>query len=158
MPKPFSAIPFSFGADSESPFKKMKKTSTIERTPAGKAGPLARTVDEYLASVPEPARTTLSRIRAAIVSALPHDAVETISYRIPAYKYKGLLVGFAAFTAHCTFATMSPPVIEAFKEELSRYDTADSIVRFPHDKPLPAALVRKIVKARIVENRTGRKW
>lgn len=142
---------------SASPGKQMKKSGPIG-TPAGKAGPLARSVGEYLASVPEPARSTLSKIRAAIVSVLPTEAIELISYRIPAYKYKGLLVGFAAFTTHCTFATMSSPVIEAFKEELERYETADSIIRFPHDKPLPAALVRKIVKARIVENTTGRKW
>ena len=136
----------------------MKKTSASDRIPSGKAGPVACNVDEYLASVPEPARSTLSKIRAAIVSVLPPDAIETISYRIPAYKYKGLLVGFAAFTTHCTFATMSRPVIEAFQKELKGYETADTIVRFPHDKPLPAALVKKVVKARIVENRTGKKW
>jgi uncharacterized protein YdhG (YjbR/CyaY superfamily) len=136
----------------------MKKANAIESVPRGKAGPLSRDVDEYLAAVPEPARSTLGKIRAVILSVLPPDAVETISYRIPAHKYKGLLVGFAAFTTHCTFATMSPPVIQAFKEELRGYETADSIVRFPHHKPLPAALVKKIVKARIVENRTGRKW
>ncbi len=126
--------------------------------PAGKAGPVACDVDEYLASVPEPARSTLSKIRTAIVSVLPKQAVETISYRIPAYKYKGLLVGFAAFTTHCTFATMSPPVVEAFREELKGYDTAETVIRFPHDKPLPAALVKKIVKARLVENESGQKW
>ncbi len=136
----------------------MRKARSIEGVPAGKAGPLARNVDEYLATIPEPARSTLSKIRAAIVAVLPPEAIETISYRIPAYKYKGLLVGFAAFTTHCTFATMSPPVIEAFKEELEGYETADSIIRFPHDKPLPTALVKRIVKARIVENKTGRKW
>jgi uncharacterized protein YdhG (YjbR/CyaY superfamily) len=136
----------------------MKKTSASVRIPSGKAGPVARDVDEYLASVPEPARTTLSKIRAAIVSVLPPDAIETISFRIPAYKYKGLVVGFAAFTTHCTFATMSRPVIEAFQEELKGHETADTIVRFPHDKPLPAALVKRIVKARMVENKTGRKW
>jgi uncharacterized protein YdhG (YjbR/CyaY superfamily) len=136
----------------------MRKAKPPQNTPAGKAGPLARTVDEYLADVPEPARSTLKKIRAAIVSALPPDAIETISYRIPAYKCNGLLVGFAAFTTHCTFATMSPPLIEAFKKELEPYDTAESVIRFAHDNPLPAALVKKIVKARVVENRTGRKW
>jgi uncharacterized protein YdhG (YjbR/CyaY superfamily) len=135
----------------------MRKARSLESGPAGKAGLLARNVDEYLATVPEPARSTLSKIRAAIVAVLPPEAIETISYRIPAYKYKGLLVGFAAFTTHCTFATVSPPVIEAFKDELQGYETADSIVRFPHDQPLPASLVKKIVKARIVENKTGRK-
>lgn len=136
----------------------MKKAKSTTAVPDGKAGPLARNVDEYLANVPEPARTTLSKIRAAIVTALPAGAIETISFRIPAYKYKGLLVGFAAFTTHCTFATMSRPLIEAFAEELEKYETADTIVRFAHDKPLPAALVRKIVKARVVENECKGKW
>jgi uncharacterized protein YdhG (YjbR/CyaY superfamily) len=136
----------------------MRKTKAMEDTPPGKAGPLAKTVDEYLANLPEPARSTLAKVRAAIFSALPPEAIETISYRIPAYKYKGLLVGFAVFTTHCTFATMSPPVIEAFADDLRNYETADSIVRFPHDMPLPAAMIRKIVKARIVENTSGKKW
>jgi len=136
----------------------VKSAKSIKTVPAGKAGPLARTVDEYLAGVPEPARSTLGKIRAAIVSVLPPEAVETIAYRIPAYQYKGQLVGFAAFVTHCTFATMSRPVIQAFAEELRDYETADTIVRFPHDRPLPAALVKKIVKARIVENGTGGKW
>lgn len=136
----------------------MPRTRSREGTPAGKAGPLATTVDEYLENVPEPARSTLSKIRAAIRAVLPPGATETISYRIPAYRYKGLLVGFAAFTTHCTFATMSPAVIEAFADELRGYETADSILRFPHNKPLPAALVKKLVRARIVENETGAKW
>lgn len=138
------------------PSKKTAKSPA--EIPSGKKGPVARTVDEYLADVPEPARTTLGRVRAAILSALPPDAVETISFRIPAYKYKGLLVGFAAFTTHCTFATMSRPVIEAFARDLEKYVTADTIVRFPFDKPLPAPLIRKIVKARILENDSGQKW
>ena len=137
---------------------RIKKKGPDERVPAGKAGPVARDVDEYLASVPEPARSTLEKVRGAILAAVPPETIETISYRIPAYKYKGLLVGFAAFTGHCTFATMSPPVIEAFKEELRGYDLAESVIRFAHDRPLPAALIRKIVKARIVENATGQKW
>ncbi len=137
---------------------KAKSAKPAAARPAGKAGPLPKTVDEYLANVPEPARTTLGKVRAAILSALPPGAIETISYRIPAYKYKGLLVGFAAFTSHCTFALMSKPLIEAFAAELADYDTADSIVRFPHHKPLPAALVKKLVKARAVENTSGKKW
>ena len=136
----------------------MRKARTTAKIPSGKAGPVAKNVDEYLASVPEPARTSLMKIRAAILSALPPEAIETIHYRIPAYKYQGQLVGFAAFTTHCTFATMSRAVIEAFQEELDAYETADTIVRFPFDKPLPAALVKKIVRARIVENKTGGKW
>lgn len=136
----------------------MKKTRDAASTPDGKSGPLAKNVDEYLANIPEPARSTLGKIRAAILSALPPGAIETISFRIPAYKYKGLLVGFAAFQTHCTFATMSRPLIQAFRDELAQYETADTIVRFPHDKPLPAALVKKLVKARVVENECKGKW
>jgi uncharacterized protein YdhG (YjbR/CyaY superfamily) len=135
----------------------MKRSKGVA-IPDGKAGPLAKSVDEYLASVPEPARTTLSKIRSAILSALPPEAIETISYRIPAYKYKGLLVGFAAFTTHCTFAIMSSPLIEAFSKDLDKYETAETVIRFPHHKPLPARLVRKIVKARVVENECKGKW
>jgi uncharacterized protein YdhG (YjbR/CyaY superfamily) len=136
----------------------MKKSTAVEKIPSSKKGPTARNVDEYLANIPEPARTTLAKIRAAIVSVLPPDAVEVISFRIPAYRYKGLLVGFAAFTTHCTFATMSRPVIEAFADELKNFETADTIVRFPFNKPLPASLIKKLVKARIVENVSGEKW
>lgn len=78
----------------------MKLAKSVAEIPSGKRGPLAKNVDEYLVNVPEPARSTLSKIRAAIVAVLPPDAIETISYRIPAYKYEGLLVGFAAFTTH----------------------------------------------------------
>ena len=135
-----------------------KRASRVKNTPAGKAGPLVETVDAYLALVPEPARTTLSKVREAIVSSLPPLAIETISYRIPAYKYKGHLVGFAAFTTHCTFAVMSSAVVASFKDELQQFETAETVIRFPHDKPLPPALVKKIVKARLVENETGTRW
>jgi uncharacterized protein YdhG (YjbR/CyaY superfamily) len=106
--------------------------------------------DEYLASVPEPARSTLSKVRAAIRSAAPSEATETISYGMPAFKYKGILVWFAAFSNHCSlFPTAS--VIEAFKSELRQYSTSKGTIQFPTDKPLPAALVRKAVKARVMQ-------
>ncbi len=136
----------------------VKKAKAPAKIPSGKRGPVARDVDEYLANTPEPARSTLSKVRAAVLAALPPEATEVISFRIPAYKYKGLLVGFAAFTTHCTFGAMSRSVIKDFADDLARYETADTIIRFPFDKPLPAALIRKIVKARIVENETGEKW
>lgn len=136
----------------------LKKTKSPEKIPSGKKGPVARDVDEYLANTPEPARSTLAKVRAAVLAALPPGAVEVISFRIPAYKYSGLLVGFAAFTTHCTFGVMSRSVIKDFAGDLARYETADTIIRFPFDKPLPAALIKKIVKARIVENESGEKW
>lgn len=115
------------------------------------ADTIAPDVEEYLAGVPEPARGTLNRVRAAIRSAAP-EATEAISYRIPTFKYKGPLVGFAAFSNHCSLFPMNPAVIEAFKNELKDFDTSKGTIRFPVDKPLPAALVKKLVKARIAEN------
>jgi uncharacterized protein YdhG (YjbR/CyaY superfamily) len=71
---------------------------------------------------------------------------------MPVFKYHGMLGGFAAFQDHCSFFTMSPSVMEAFKDKLKPYDTSKGTIRFPTDKPLPAALVKKLVKARIEEN------
>src|SRR5882762_3562708 len=110
-----------------------------------------KNVDEYLADVPEPARGTLNKIRAAIRSAVPPEATECISYGMPAFKHKGVLVWFAAFSDHCSlFPTAS--VIEAFKKELKGYTTSKGTIHFPTDKPLPAALVKKLVKARVAQN------
>jgi uncharacterized protein YdhG (YjbR/CyaY superfamily) len=107
-------------------------------------------VDEYLAGVPEPARSTLERVRAVIRSVVPPEATEVISYRIPMFKYKGMLVGFAAFSNHCSLFPGALP--EAFKDELKGYRTSKGTIQFPVDKPLPAALVKKLVKARMAEN------
>jgi uncharacterized protein YdhG (YjbR/CyaY superfamily) len=124
----------------------MKKTKKSKGTSRSKI--TANTVDEYLAGVQEPARTTLNKIRAAIRSAAPPEATETISYGIPAFKYNGVLVWFAAFSDHCSlFPTAS--VIEKFKSELKRYSTSKGTIQFPNDKPLPTALIRKMVKARV---------
>jgi uncharacterized protein YdhG (YjbR/CyaY superfamily) len=109
-------------------------------------------VDEYLASVPEPARSTLNKIRATIRSVVPAEATEAMNYGMPTFKYKGPLVGFAAFPNHCGLYPMNPSVIEAFKEELKGYQTSKGTIRFPLDKPLPAALVKKVVKARMAQN------
>jgi uncharacterized protein YdhG (YjbR/CyaY superfamily) len=108
------------------------------------------TVDAYLAAIPEPAHSTLQQVRAAIRSALPPDATEGISYGIPAFMYKGPLVWFAAFSDHCSlFPTAS--VIKAFKNELKGFETSKGTIHFPVDKPLPAALLKKMVKARLAE-------
>jgi uncharacterized protein YdhG (YjbR/CyaY superfamily) len=98
----------------------------------------------------------LDKIRAAIRSALPPRATETISYRIPAIEYKGVLVWFAAFSNHCSlFPTAS--VIEAFKNELRGFSLSKGTIHFPTDKPLPAALVKKLVKARVVQNESKKR-
>ena len=117
----------------------------------------ARNVDEYLAGVPEEARATLAKLRKTIKAAAPM-ASEVISYQMPMYKHHGILVGFAAFKDHCSLFPGSA-VMEAHKQELKRYDTSKGTIRFPVDQPPPAALVKKLVKARIKENeeRAGKK-
>ncbi len=110
------------------------------------------TVGEYLAQVPEPARTTLSKVRAVILAAVPPGTEELISYRMPAYKYKGMLLGFAAFTGHCSLFAMNGTIQQQFPEELKSYSTSKGTIRFALDKPLPAALLRKLVKARVAQN------
>ena len=110
-----------------------------------------KSVDDYLAAVPEPARTTLNKVRAAIKSAVPPSATEDISYGMPAFRYKGALLGYAAAANHCGLYPMNPAIIEAFKDDLKNYETSKGTIRFPVDKPLPASLIRKIVKARVAE-------
>jgi len=128
----------------------MKKVKSGKRGSAAKGSGAPKNVDEYLAGVPEPARSSLNKIRAAIRSAVPPEATETISYGMPAFKYKGVLVWFAAFANHCSlFPTAS--VIEKFKSELKGFVTSKGTIQFPTDKPLPAALVKKMVKARVAQ-------
>jgi len=116
-----------------------------------KPSAVPKDVDEYLAGVPEPARATLKKVRATIRSAVPPDATEAISYRMPMFRYKGGLVAFAAFKDHCSFFPMSYAVIRAFKNELKAFTVSKGTIRFPLDKPLPAALLKKMVKARLAE-------
>jgi len=108
-------------------------------------------IDEYLSLVPEPACGTLMKVRAAIRSAVPPEATEAISYGIPTFKYKGGLVAFGAFAKHCSFFPMSYAVMEMFAKELKDFQVSKGTIRFPLNKPLPAALVKKMVKARIAE-------
>jgi len=114
-------------------------------------------VEGYLARVPEPARSTLMRIRAAIRSAVPPETTEAISYGMPTFRYHGALVGFAAFSKHCSFFPMSVAVMEAFADDVKGFPKSKGTIRFPIDKPLPAALVKKLVKARIAENEARQK-
>lgn len=115
----------------------MKKAKSGERGASAKRSAAPKDVDEYLAAVPEPARGALNRIRATIRSAAP-EASETISYRTPTCRYAGRpLVGFAAFSNHRSLFPMK------------------GTIRLTVDKPLPAALVKELVKARVAEN--GRK-
>ncbi|MGA8075412.1 MAG: DUF1801 domain-containing protein [Candidatus Acidiferrales bacterium] len=108
----------------------------------------SETVETYLARVPEPARSTLNKIRAAIRSAVPPEATEVISYGIPGFKHKQVLVWYAAFSNHCSFFPTAE-IIEAFKAELKGYPLSKGTIQFPTDRPLPAPLLKKMVQARL---------
>lgn len=128
----------------------MKKGKHGKRKPAKKGRGAARSVKEYLAGVPEPARGTLKKVRAAIRGAAPKGTTEVISYGIPAFRHRGVLVWYAAFAKHCSFFPTAA-VMEKFKKELKGFAKSKGTIQFPIDKPLPAALVKKIVKARVAE-------
>ena len=119
------------------------------------AGP--NSVDEYLALVPHDARAALEKLRKTIKTAAP-DTTETISYQMPTFKYQGrALVGFAAFKDHCSLFPYSGKIMNLCKEELESYETSKGTIRFPVDRPLPSAVVRKIVKTRMEEIETRKK-
>jgi uncharacterized protein YdhG (YjbR/CyaY superfamily) len=114
-------------------------------------GPAPKDINDYLGRYNEDVQEALERVRTAVISACP-KAQETISYQIPVFKYKGSLVGFGAAKHHCAFYVMSSSIINDFAKELAPYDRSTGTVRFTLDKPLPVALIKKIVKARIKEN------
>src|SRR5271165_2153880 len=123
---------------------KLGEDPNMKKLQKGEAIP--KTVEEYLSRVPEPQRSTLKKVRAVIQSMLPEEATEVISYRMPVVKYKGMLVGYEAFTEHCSLFGMSGTLLGPFKEELKKYRTSKGTIRFPVDKPLPATLIKKLVK------------
>lgn len=135
----------------------MKKTKLSSGGSAAKGSPPPKDIDEYLAAVPEPARGTLEKLRATIRSAAPAEATEAISYRIPTFKYKGGLLAFAAFSKHCSLFPMSYSVIKMFKNELRGFDVSKGTIHFTAEKPLPDALVKKLVKARVAEKHKAEK-
>ena len=114
----------------------------------------SKTVDQYLAGLPKDKRDALAKLRAAVKAAAP-GATEGISYQVPVFKLDGKpLVGFGAATAHCTFFLMSTSdAMRARLAALKGYKLGGGSIRFPADKPLPATLVRTLVKARIAENK-----
>ncbi len=107
-------------------------------------------IDKYIASFPKDTQKLLEQLRATIMKAAP-DAEEVISYQMPAYKYHGMLVYFAAYKDHIGFYP-TPSGIEAFKKELSVYKNAKGSVQFPLDKPIPLQLITKIVAFRTRKN------
>jgi len=117
-----------------------------------KSRAVPKTVEEYLAAVPEPARSTLEKVRATIRSVVPPETTEVISYQMPTFRYKGALFAYAAFSDHCSLFPMGSAAIEAFADELKGYRTSKGTIHFPLDKPSPAPLLKKMVKARIAMN------
>ena len=111
----------------------------------------AKEVDAYIASAPVDAQPSLGEMRRILRSALP-EAVEVISYGIPAYKQKRMIVAFGAARKHCGLYAMSPAVLEALKDELAPYSTSKGTVRFPLGQPLPEPLIRQIAAMRLAEN------
>jgi uncharacterized protein YdhG (YjbR/CyaY superfamily) len=116
-----------------------------------------KTIDEYLAALSDDKRAALEKLRKTIKAAAP-KVEECISYQLAAFRLDGSpLVAFGATANHCAFYPMSSSTVLAHKDELKDYDTAKGTIRFQADKPLPAALVRKLVKARIAENEGRRR-
>lgn len=117
---------------------------------AAKKKPSGPTVSEYLSRLPDPARGTLEKIRARIRSSVPREAEEVISYGIPAFKHRKVIVWYAAFSDHCSlFPTAG--LIERLKEDLKGYTISKGTIQFPLNQPLPAALLKKIVKMRLAQ-------
>src|SRR5213593_1406680 len=113
--------------------RQMKKAQKSARKPPAKSTAKSKTVDEYLARVPEPGRSTLNKIRAAIEAAAPREATETISYGIPAFRHKEVLIWFAAFADHCSLFPTGA-IIERFKGELKGYTISKGTIQFPLNK------------------------
>lgn len=110
-----------------------------------------KSVDEYIANSPEEIQPKLRELRKIIKSSLPKSAVEKISYAMPYYGYKGRVVYFAAWGDHIGFYTMISN-IEAHKKEVEKYRKAKATLHFPIDEKLPAALIKKLVKAQVKKN------
>ncbi len=108
------------------------------------------TVDEYLAAQPEQVRTVLKKLRQIIKKAAP-GAEEVISYRIPAFKFHGMLVWYAGFKDHYSLFPFAA-TLHVFKDKLKPYELSKGTIRFPLNKPVPVKLVTEIVKYRVKEN------
>ncbi|HKR32206.1 MAG TPA: DUF1801 domain-containing protein [Terriglobales bacterium] len=126
------------------------KKATSKRNSKPKAKNGAKTVDEYFANIEGPAHEMLTTMRLAIRSVLPANATEVISYGIPAFKQKKLLVWYAAFANHCSLFP-GGAVLNEMKEELDGFVTAKGTIQFPIGKPLPVTLIKKITKKRLAQ-------
>jgi uncharacterized protein YdhG (YjbR/CyaY superfamily) len=111
----------------------------------------AAEVDAVLAAIPEPAHSTLVKLREMIRVAAPANATEEIGYGVPAFRAGELLAGYNAGKKFCSYYPMSGRVIHDLAADLAGYETTSGSIHFPIDKPLPAALVKKLVKARLAQ-------
>ena len=111
----------------------------------------AKTVDEYIAAAPKKMQPALRDLRRVIKSAAP-KAEETISWRMPCYKYHGMLVFFAAFKGHMSFFPASKTTVKLFKDKLKPYEISGTTIHFTPENPLPASLVKEMVRSRMREN------
>ena len=126
-----------------------RKTTGTKRVTTSAKSRNPKSHDDYLAAVTEDKRGALQKLRNAIKRAAP-KAEECISYQVPAFRLNGkFLVAYGAATNHCAFYPGS--TVKALKDDLKGYDTSKGTIRFSADKPLPAALVRKLVRLRIEE-------
>ncbi len=108
-------------------------------------------IDEYIAGQPEAFQPMLEEIRGLIKSVVP-EAEELISYQIPSFKYKYMLVGFGATKKHCSLYLMSSRLAKEMKEELAEYSISGTTLHFDPNQRLPKTLIKKVVKARVKEN------
>jgi uncharacterized protein YdhG (YjbR/CyaY superfamily) len=112
-------------------------------------------IDDYLAKIEEPKRSTLERLRRTILGIVP-EAQECISYQVPAFRVGGkVIAGFAAFKNHLSYLPFSGSVLNQLSEDLEGYDKTLSALHFPVDRPLPEALVKKLINVRLRELRRG---
>ena len=110
---------------------------------------MTREIDEYLAALDEPKRSTLQTLRRTILSILP-DAEECISYGMPAFRLNGkVIAGFAAFKNHLSYLPHSGSVLGELTDDLAGYKSTEGSLHFPIDKPLPKALVKKLIAKRL---------
>lgn len=113
--------------------------------------PAPTTIDEYLALLSEDKRAALEALRRVIRAAAP-DAEECISYQMPAFRLNGMLVGFAAAKNHCALYAWNGSAVGLFADELKGYHTSKGAIRFTPEKPLPEAVVRRLVEMKVAKN------
>jgi uncharacterized protein YdhG (YjbR/CyaY superfamily) len=130
----------------------MKKSAAKTTGSAGDAAAIQEAIDGYLARAAEPVRGMMSEIRAIVRKNAPAETVEVFSYGMPGFRYKGALLWYGAFKNHVGFYPGSPPMIASLARELRGLKTSKGAIQFPLCGPVPAALVKKIVKLRVKQN------